>query len=75
MEFSIFTLELSVRILTKYLSIVDEPVASLQLLGCACIYLASKSTESTIVASESYEACSMNIFNKEDLEEKERKIY
>jgi len=35
----------------EYLLRVDESVANLQLLGCACLYLASKIGEPIIVAA------------------------
>lgn len=75
MEFSYHTFEMSVRILLKYLSQVDEPVASLQLLASASMFLASKLNESTVVAAVSYVECSKNIFTEEDLYVKERALY
>lgn len=58
-----------------YLGAVDEPVSQLQLVGCACLYLASKIEESTIVAAESYAACSADIFTPHKLMAKEAQVY
>ena len=45
------------------------------MVGCACLYLASKMSEKKIIAAKYYCDSSANIFNKEELEEKERQIF
>lgn len=41
-EFSIQTFIKTIQILDLYLSLTNEPSTSLQLIGCACLYLSSK---------------------------------
>lgn len=41
-EFSIQTFIKTIKILDLYLSLTNEPSTSLQLIGCACLYLSSK---------------------------------
>lgn len=41
-EFSIQTFIKTIQILNLYLSLTNEPSTSLQLIGCACLYLSSK---------------------------------
>jgi hypothetical protein len=62
-------------ILDQHLLQNDEPPSSLQLLGCAALLTASKLTEEVIVAPECYMTASCNIFNKQQLLEKERLMY
>lgn len=65
----------AVLILDQHLQKNDESPSSLQLLGCASLFIASKLTEEVIVAPECYATASCNIFNKQQLIEKERIVY
>lgn len=61
-EFSVQTFIESIQILDQYLSLTNEPSTSLQLIGCACLYLSSKKHEPTIVAAQCYVTASANCF-------------
>lgn len=54
---------------------VDEVVANLQLLGCACLYLASKVYESVIVGAEDYVELACGLFTERELMEMEGRVY
>lgn len=62
-------------ILDQHLQRNDDPPSALQLLGCASLLIASKLAEEVIVAPECYSMASCNIFNKQQLLEKERTVY
>lgn len=57
----------AVLILDQHLMQTDDAPSSLQLIGCACLLVASKLTEEIIVAPECYLTASCNIFKKQQL--------
>lgn len=71
-KFSRATFIDSILILDQYLEKVDDPPASLQLLGCSALIISSKLNEEIIVAPECYVTASCSIFNKVQLMQKER---
>lgn len=61
-------------LLDKYLARCLQSSSTLQLLGCACLFIASKNCEYSIVASECYVIASCNVFSKSDLFAMETKV-
>jgi hypothetical protein len=66
-EFSFETLLMAVKILDEYLGMTAESSKVLQLIGCACLYLAAKTREVTIVAGQCYVLASGGCFTEEQL--------
>jgi len=70
-QFSIDTLLLAIKILDEYLCLTNESSKTLQLIGCASLYLAAKAREVVIVAGQCYVVASASCFTEEQLMEKE----
>ena len=61
-EFSTETLLLTIRVLDEYLCLTNEAPSQLQLIGCAALYLAAKTSEPVIIAGQCYVTASANCF-------------
>ena len=70
-QFTIDTLLLAIKILDEYLCLTNESPKVLQLIGCACLYLAAKTREVVIVAGQCYAVASAGCFTEEQLMGKE----
>lgn len=73
--FSDKTLQISMKIVLKYLQTVDLSPRDLQMTGCVALHIASKLYEKTLYQGSSYCESAMNIFTKEEFEAHERRIF
>ena len=70
--FKLDTYFFSIMVLDKYLQKADETPKHLQLVGAACLYIASKISESKVVPPSIYVYSASDIFNVDNMLSKEK---